>query len=63
MTPESYYVKRSSMDQIRLCLSIAFDVIMSLVVGFPMSAKALYKSIIYTRKDIRGKLALVNIEF
>ena len=62
MPQESYYVKRSALDQIRLWLIIAFDVVLSLVVSFPIIAIEIYKSISYTRKDIRGKLALVNIE-
>jgi hypothetical protein len=52
--------KKSAWRQIFEVFVLTFDVILTSIIAVPLIIQAIYKLIFTSRKDIQGKLALVN---
>lgn len=62
MLEDAYFTanKKSLAGQAIDLLVMAYDVISTIIIGFPMILVSIHKLFYSPRKDIRGKLALVN---
>lgn len=60
LTDTRFNKDKSITNQAFEFLSLAYDVISTIFIAIPLICKAFYKSIFTSRKDIRGKLALVS---
>lgn len=61
MPDDSRFIKEKSIaTKVIEIFGLIFDVISSIIISVPIVLRAFYKSIYSSRKDIRGKVALVN---